>query len=119
MGGMALEGTSGEGLQAWTSRLGEGWRDVVWFGFQEAPPWLLINQASRELGECSGDQIVESVQVRRSSTVFGCEEQNREMKRAQWQIRSGRIVPLCSFEVRTARCFCTEYYCQMESINQI
>lgn len=29
---------------------GEGWRDVVWFGFQEAPPWLLINQASRELG---------------------------------------------------------------------
>lgn len=38
MGGMALEGTSGEGLQAWTSRLGERWRDVVWFGFQEAPP---------------------------------------------------------------------------------
>lgn len=37
MGGMALEGTSGEGLQAWTSRLGEGWRDVVWFGFLEAP----------------------------------------------------------------------------------
>ncbi|KAL6797846.1 hypothetical protein GGI42DRAFT_87443 [Trichoderma sp. SZMC 28013] len=41
---------------------------LVWLPRSSPPRWLLINQASRELGECSGDQIVESVQVRRSST---------------------------------------------------